>query len=52
MISIGFDTKNRSPASIKVEYLLLEVVLDLLHPILYFPIGGQILRLLKMVTSD
>ena len=48
MISIGFDTKNRSPASIKVEYLLLEVVLDLLHPILDLQIN---LRPLKMVPN-
>ena len=49
MISIGFDTKNRSPASIKVEYLLLEVVLDLLHPILDLQVK---LRLLNMVSND
>ena len=49
MISMGFDTKNRSPASSKVEYLLLEVVLDLLHPILDLQIN---LRPLKMVPND
>ena len=47
--SIGFDTKNRSPASSKVGYLLLEVVLDLLHPILDLQIN---LRPLKMVPND
>ena len=46
---IGFDTKNRSPASSKVEYLLLEVVLDLLHPILDLQIN---LMPLKMVPND
>ena len=37
---------------VKVRHFLHEMVLDLLHPIFYFPIGDQILRLLKMVPSD
>ena len=37
---------------VKVRHFLHEMVLDLLHPILYFLIGDQILRLLKMVPND
>ena len=37
---------------VKVRHFLHEMVLDLLHPIFYFPIWDQILRLLKMVPSD
>ena len=37
---------------VKVRHFLHEMVLDLLHPIFYVPIGDHILRLLKMVPSD